>query len=366
MTSESSATESAPNFDHALTIAKKALQFVGRFQTPPTPNVYEVWYRYAEGRSPEIREQLSCAVDEAKTVSTQQLEALHRQFCQPSHAELSTQISTQLEAELQELVVAIDRQMHAGEELGHSIDHANRDLTAANITPEKIKACVTEIIASNATMQSQLDSMKAQLKQSQGQINHLQKELVASQRSTMTDPLTGVGNRRCFDALMETAIRSLGTDTKGEAALILVDLDGFKKVNDSLGHSVGDSLLKFIAAKIQSVEGNATVARYGGDEFGVFLRVTSAGEALQYAEAIRSSLSTHRFKHQASGQSLHQITASFGVAILRSNDTRKSWFDRADKLLYCAKDNGRNCVRAERQLNRVASASENEEWSPGS
>ena len=88
--------------------------------------------------------------------------------------------------------------------------------------------------------------------------------------------------------------------------------------------------------------------------------MTAASEALQYAEAIRTALSSHRFKHQASGKSLHKITASFGVAILRSDDTRKSWFDRADKLLYCAKDNGRNCVRAERQLNRVVSATNNE------
>lgn len=356
MTSESPATDSPPNFDYAFTIAKKALQFVGRFRTPPTPKVYEVWYRYAEGRSPEICEQLSCAVDEANSVTTQQLEALHHQFCQPPGAELSTQISTKLGAELQELVLAIDRQMHAGEELGNSIDHANRDLTAANITPEKVKACVAEIIASNAAMQSQLDSMKDQLKLSQGQISHLQEELVASQRSTMIDPLTGVGNRRCFDALMETAIRGRHLDSADDAVLILVDLDGFKQVNDQLGHAVGDSLLKFIAAKIQSVNGNATVARYGGDEFGVFMRVTSASDALQYAEEIRSSLATHRFKHQASGQSLHQITASIGVAILRNDDSQKSWFDRADKLLYCAKENGRNCIRAERQLNRVSLA----------
>ncbi|EMI20600.1 diguanylate cyclase [Rhodopirellula maiorica SM1] len=355
MTSEPSASDADQDFDHAFSIAKKALQFVGRFRTPPTPTIYEVWYRYSEGASPEIREQLSGAIDNAKPVSIEQLEALHQQYCQPTHVELNSQISSKLEDELQELVVAIDRQMHAGEKLGHSIDHANRDLTSANITPEKIKACVAEVLASNATMQSQLDSMKVQLKQSQGQINHLQEELIASQRSTMTDALTGVGNRRCFDALMETAIRSRCSDTAGDAVLILVDLDGFKQVNDHLGHTVGDSLLKFIAAKIQSVIGDATVARYGGDEFGVFMRVAMASEALQFAEKIRDSLANHRFKHQASGQSLPQITASIGVAILRSDDSRKSWFDRADKLLYCAKENGRNCIRAERQLNRVPS-----------
>ncbi|GAA5509640.1 diguanylate cyclase [Novipirellula caenicola] len=353
MTSESSASDSDHDFNFAFSIAKKALQFIGRFKTPPTPNIYEVWYRYAEGRSPEISDHLSGAIDEAQTVSAAQLEALHQRFCQPTDAKLSTQISSKLEEELQELVNAIERQMHAGEQLGDSIDHANRDLTAANVTPEKIKACVAKIIASNATMQSQLDSMQVQLKQSQGQISQLQEELIASRRSTMTDALTGVGNRRCFDALMETAIRNRRTDTAGDAVLMLVDLDGFKYVNDHLGHTVGDTLLKFIAAKIQSAIGDATVTRYGGDEFGVFLRVASADEALQFAETIRNSLANHRFKHQASGQSLPQVTASIGVAILRSDDTQKSWFDRADKLLYCAKENGRNCIRAERQLHRV-------------
>ncbi len=341
---------SSPDFDEAIAIAKKALLFIGKFKTPPTPAVYEVWYRFAAGADTAIGEQLSHAVHEAKSVTTQQLEDLHQQFCLAADPQLNSKIRDGLEHEMHGLQLAIERQVNAGEELGNSIDHTNRNLTSPNLTPQTVESCVAEMIVSNEKMRSQLESMKTQLQQSQAQISLLKQDLLDSQKATLIDPLTGVGNRRCFDKLMETAIRDRDSAAGTITALILVDLDEFKHINDSQGHAVGDSLLKFTAAKIQELPGNATVTRYGGDEFGAFLRVTQSGDALRFAEAICNTLATNRFTHKQSGQSLHRVTASIGVAILRPIDTPESWFHRADKMLYCAKQDGRNCARVERQL----------------
>ncbi|GAA4453221.1 GGDEF domain-containing protein [Novipirellula rosea] len=343
---------SPPDVDEVFVIAKKALRYVGQFNTPPTPEVYEVWYRFAEGNTGGLHERLSHVVDGPESVTVQQLQSLHQQFCQSAdNDDLQDGIRRDLEQELQNLQLAINRQVDAGAEYGNSIEQTNRDLASPDITPQKFGSCVAEMLERNECMQSQLEEMRAQLNESQSQMGTLKRNLAISQKLTMTDPLTGVGNRRCFDSLMETAIRGRDSDASGEVALLLVDLDKFKDVNDMLGHAVGDSLLKFIASNIQKLNENATVARYGGDEFGVFLRTVEAQDALDFAQEICCSLVESRFKHEESDQTLQRVTASIGVAILRDSDTSESWFHRADKLLYCAKQDGRNGVKAERQLN---------------
>lgn len=342
--------DSSRNFDEALAIAKQALQYIGRFKTAPTPAVYEVWYRFAEGNNEAIQEQLSHAIDQADSVSIQLIDELYQQFCFADDDEHNRKISSRLETEVHGLQSAIASQMVAGEALGESIDHANKNLSTPDISTRQVGICVEGLLASNRRMQSQLEDMKAQLQESHDRITFLKQDLVDSQKVTMTDPLTGVGNRRCFEALMDRALQDRDAEEAGVAVLVLVDLDEFKTVNDTLGHSVGDSLLKFIATTIQALRSDAAVTRFGGDEFGIFVREKTPGDGLLFAEEIKDSLATSRLRHTHSQASIGKVTASISVAILRKDDTRASWFDRADRLLFRAKEAGRNCVRAERQI----------------
>lgn len=342
--------KTSQNFDEAFAIATQALRYIGRYRIAPTPAVYEVWYRFAEGHDETIKSQLTHAIERADTVSKQLIEDLYQQFCRSDVCDHNQSISLRLESEMRGLQAVIDNQIDAGEEFGQSIDSANQSLTAPDVTPPEVQESIADLITSNQAMQTQLDEMNERLLESKAQIDLLKKDLHESQKTMMTDPLTGVGNRRAFEALMNAAIRdrdSLGTQL---AALILVDLDGFKAVNDTLGHAVGDSLLQFIANSIQSLRSDASVARYGGDEFGAFVKVRTAEEGLEFAEMVRNSLATHRFQHKQSGTAIGRVTTSVGMAILRSDDTHASWFDRADKLLMRAKEADGNCVRAERQI----------------
>jgi diguanylate cyclase len=345
-------SDAGPNlseeFDEVVSIAKKALQYVGQFQTPPTPKVYEVWYRYVEAKQAGLLEQLTHAVDEAKSVSQTQLEQLHQQYCLTDSTERNHQISQLLLRETHGISSVIEKQLNAGKAFRVSIHHATGELDDPSVTLEDVASCASAMVASNKRMHAELEAAKEQLHASQAQINALNENLAKTVKMMMTDPLTGVGNRRCFDALVSSGCERRSSDT-GVTALLLIDLDEFKIVNDTHGHTVGDALLKFIANVIQSIREEASVARYGGDEFGVFLKVADVAEAQQIAEELRARLAKERFQYRRDDQIIEAVTVSIGLSILRNDDTADSWFDRADKLLYRAKRDGRNCVRAERR-----------------
>lgn len=160
-----------------------------------------------------------------------------------------------------------------------------------------------------------------------------------------TDPLTGVANRRW---MTETLDRLWRGDKAESAAMLMCDIDHFKKLNDRLGHAEGDRCLVKVAGIIQ---GNVRrdhdhVARYGGEEFLVLLPGVSEQEAIVVAERIRESVEAAAFPNPASRVSRH-VTISIGVAVQSPGDaaiTPEQLQRQADAALYLAKETGRNRV----------------------
>jgi len=161
-------------------------------------------------------------------------------------------------------------------------------------------------------------------------------------RTSETDPLTGVLNRRGFEAGANGFQERLSS---GEPAhgLIIADMDGFKSVNDRFGHDAGDRVITRIARLLEEGAGDeGLVARWGGEEFVIL--IPHGGEALArlYAESARSA--AEQTRHDClDGRA---VTISFGVTEWRQGETLRTACGRADAALYEAKQAGRNCVRA--------------------
>ena len=159
----------------------------------------------------------------------------------------------------------------------------------------------------------------------------------AAIEDSLVDPLTGVGNRRRFDMELAGAIGP-GSPT----ALLMVDLDHFKSVNDRHGHLAGDALLKGVSGVMRDwVRPGDSVYRLGGEEFSVLLRGASAEEAKAVAERVRAALAQRKFRVGA--REPLGATASIGVAAANDGDAR-DLVARADAALYDAKQSGRNRV----------------------
>ena len=161
-----------------------------------------------------------------------------------------------------------------------------------------------------------------------------------------TDPLTQILNRRALTeritAEMERALRY-----DSSMALLMIDLDHFKRVNDTYGHLVGDDVLRDVAQLLSvTIRGSDIVARYGGEEFLVLLPETDDEGAERFAERIRAAVEAHAFS-KSSQEPVLRLTASVGVAVFPAAriETVEDLFARADTALYRAKADGRNRVR---------------------
>jgi diguanylate cyclase (GGDEF)-like protein len=154
------------------------------------------------------------------------------------------------------------------------------------------------------------------------------------------DEVTGLYNRRFFTMRLDEELARYRRFNH-PSSVVLLDLDGFKAVNDDLGHMVGDETLRDIAQILQKhSRGINVISRYGGDEFAVLLVETSKAGARLYADRIRQVIGTFPFSHGK------QVTASLGVASVPDDEavTAEDLFRAADEALYSAKRAGKNQV----------------------
>jgi diguanylate cyclase (GGDEF)-like protein len=168
------------------------------------------------------------------------------------------------------------------------------------------------------------------------------------QRLAVTDPLTGLLNRRSLVDLMRREMRR-HLRHQHELAVIMFDIDRFKHVNDRHGHAAGDIVLRHVASvTAESVRGTDVLARYGGEEFVLVAPETDEAHALQLAERIREAL---RVRDVSVNSHRLRVTASFGIAMLRASDKEPEHvLARADSALYAAKSGGRDRVVVDTSL----------------
>ncbi len=169
---------------------------------------------------------------------------------------------------------------------------------------------------------------------------HLQNEF---ESLAYVDGLTGLHNRRWLDQAFRRQV-DRGLRDKRPLSILMIDIDHFKKFNDSYGHLMGDVTLRTVATVLQdTVRPGDLLARYGGEEFSVLLPETDAAQAKVVAERLREAVAQPRENDDGE---MPRITISIGEAQLRPDDVLEQIIERADEALYQAKQGGRNCVRS--------------------
>ncbi len=153
-----------------------------------------------------------------------------------------------------------------------------------------------------------------------------------------TDSLTGIANRREFDSVLQAKIRG-AERYRQPLSLMLLDIDHFKRINDTFGHQTGDAVLRGLVKVISGrIREQDVFARWGGEEFVILAPHCNAVEVSLFAEKLRQALETHDFPEAG------RVTCSFGVAEYRPGESVASLIERVDTGLYRAKENGRNRV----------------------
>jgi diguanylate cyclase (GGDEF)-like protein len=219
------------------------------------------------------------------------------------------------------------------------LDHASQLLSSnegrsGQALAELVVGVIDEIARANYHLQSKLETAESRLQEQATEI-----ETYISR--SLTDPLTGLPNRREFENRMEE--RMAAWKRRQEVfSLLIMDVDHFKKLNDQYGHLAGDQVLAAMGRALRAaIRREDAVARYGGEEFAMLLPHTSLEQAAHVAQNVRDAVAQICVDHN--GQQL-TVTASAGFATIQPDEHAELLIHRADAALYAAKGAGRNCA----------------------
>lgn len=211
-----------------------------------------------------------------------------------------------------------------------------RDL-AASASAIRGGANGDDMLRLTAVMLDRVRSAEARLHEATSEADHLRAKLEEARGDARRDPLTGLPNRRAFEEMFaEQSAR--GT----RLCLAVCDVDRFKRVNDQFGHSVGDRVLKAIAEALSAACEGHFVARYGGEEFVVLFSNVDLAQAHLTLESARTTVDAKRYRLRETDMPLGAVTFSAGLSAAEAGEALGAVFGRADRLLYTAKDRGRN------------------------
>lgn len=191
---------------------------------------------------------------------------------------------------------------------------------------------VAQLVEANSRMQRQLDTAEERL---QAQARQMESQAMEAR----TDALTQVANRRALDDELKRCCAA--HDERGvPATVLIIDIDHFKKLNDTYGHQAGDDVLRGVARALRGALGDSgLVARFGGEEFAVVFPRLTASAVIPHAERARLAIASTTFRV---GVSSLNVTASGGLAEFLPGESDKALFRRADEALYASKRAGRN------------------------
>jgi len=328
----------------AIAHLKATLPLLTRHKLPPNPINYAVWYLYASKRSKDLQRALDALLAEPDGYTEAQAISLFRQYLLEEYNGEQRKASGRLHLLAQGVQGALQDTLQSSNAMDKQLSSSRESIRSAHqigdldLSVEHLLQSIDQLAISNRDYRRIVQA-------ADGEIDRLKAELNRLQRASDVDELTQLYNR---GALLREVGRLISDDDAKPFSLIMMDIDHFKSVNDRFGHLMGDRVLQRIGTLLlQQLRPDTMAARFGGEEFVILCRDTDLEHTAMLAERLRDQMQRLRIKLRNSDTVLDSITASFGIATYRPDDSVDSLLERADRAMYQAKNSGRNATQLE-------------------
>lgn len=331
------------DFSHALNAnyLNKIIPLFTQHQIAANPINYAIFYDYVSELNPALNSAVNRLLSQNAAFDCETSLGLYGSFISNAPLKSFDTIQQKIHKVIRQATDAINDTCHKAEQTNDSFRKKSAILEKK---PEiaTTQSILQEIILETKSLAATSYAMQMQLNQAKSEMEELRNELIQVRQMAVTDGLTGLLNRRAFDQTLHDIIEQpIGEST----CLSLLDIDHFKRINDTFGHTIGDNVIKFVASLLKKhAEQHHHVARYGGEELAIIMPNTLKRKAIEIAENIRLDMENSRLKRKTDNATLGQITLSVGIAELQADDNPESFVTRADTALYQAKESGRNRV----------------------
>ncbi len=335
--------------EQTLEYYNQAQKLLFENKIPPTPTNYTVAYEYAANRHPALNQDIEKTIERGAILDSYFLENLFERYLLGSDMEKLDSHVTDINQILFQTLQGIGTASNDFDAYGKLLE---KQISQLDLKPEMSSFRVIAANLLQATKQTQQVShrLKDQLEASNQEINKLQDELDEARLEACTDALTGLYNRKALDSKLDQLLdQEVNLDTP--LSILMVDIDHFKKFNDTYGHLIGDEVIRRVGATLKQHTSEAGIAaRYGGEEFIVVMPNTNIEQALDLANIIHEAVAKIALVKRKSRERLPGVTISVGAASMKQGEARDDLLERADQALYIAKSSGRNQVMSELQL----------------
>ena len=338
----------------AYGLARKVVDAMEAAGVWPTPQNFELWTHALgepDGALAGEIERMTAAGEPFTEAVTDELAATHL-----PRGRLTEQIRDAgrvLDRELSSVSSVIAEAHRSQAAYGQTLDQAATSIEAA-ADGDGLQTIVSGLTTATRQAQHETESLEKKLEVSTQEVIRLRQHLELVRRDAMTDALTDLANRKAFDEHLAAACDHAQAEG-GALTLAVLDIDYFKRFNDTWGHQTGDQVLRYVASVLGRTAANPRfAARYGGEEFAIVFPYESVAMVEAALENVRTEIASRSLRRRSTNDELGAVTVSAGFAVRQRGETASAFLERADAALYASKRGGRNRVSCAERLPKAA------------
>lgn len=338
---------------------EKALRYFNRIvdafeeqNINPTPLNYYIWYQYFKGENPQFRAEMDAILQDPFGYHDRVGRRLYHTYFDDVDLEEQLGFDKALKRLLEMMTKRIQAWGDKLEEQSSRLEDCTERLSGDNLDQHQVRKITSDVLNTANSMQKSSQQFSSEMNDNAAEIQKLRQQLVDAKAEAMQDELTQIGNRKAFNLSLKEMTEEINSgEANQHVFLILCDIDHFKSFNDTYGHLIGDSILRYFSniLKRNQIRDQVT-CRYGGEEFAMLIKAETLETAVNVAETCRKEIEAAHLKRKNSSEPLRTVTASFGIAQFDPQEEMDEFVKRSDDALYHAKRSGRNRIVTEEDL----------------